>query len=493
VIHIRLPRGQWHFDPKRPLGAPGGFGTVFLGASEAGEPVAVKRLHLNAEAAAHRELRMAEELAGKEYRHVMPILDAGQDAQTDRYFVVMPVASSSLQDELSQQGPMKELEAVGVLREVAHGLAELPKLVHRDLKPANVLRFEGRWRVADFGIARFVEESTSAHTLKECLSPQYAAPEQWRLERATPATDVYALGCVAYALLTGQPPFAGSVSELQEQHLHGTAAQLSSHGPQLRAFLAMTLRKQPDARPSIARVIQVLDSIAKGAGENRDSALDKLASAAAEHERIVADSAAAGEKARSIQVQRRELAAEARRTLASLCEQLAQRISESVPTAFITRSNTELRIGVGSSTLEVDWQHSGQVFSADGWPRSGWDVICGAVIQVVQGKPTSKRAANIWYTRQNNPTGDFRWYEVAYESNPLSGRGFEFEPVAVTPELADRAHWNGMDVVQPAYGPFAIDDEDIDAFCQRWTHILAEACAGGLQRLPRALPARGPY
>jgi len=152
---------------------------------------------------------LAEDLAGKELSHVIPILDAGQDANSNQYFVVMPRADKSLQDELEQSGRLDDDGAAEILVQIARGLAEVPHIVHRDLKPANVLLHDNVWKIADFGIARFVEESTSLNTLKRCLTATYAAPEQWRMERATPATDLYALGCIGYALLTGQPPFQG--------------------------------------------------------------------------------------------------------------------------------------------------------------------------------------------------------------------------------------------------------------------------------------------
>lgn len=493
MIPIRLQRGEWSFDPGEALGAPGGFGTVFRGRGADGSEVAVKRLHIDAKEAAHRELRMAQELSKADLQHVMPILDSGQDALSDGYFIVMPVASGSLQDLLATQGQMSEFESVAVLREVAAGLAEVPGLVHRDLKPANVLRLDGRWCIADFGIARFVEESTSAHTLKNCLSPQYAAPEQWRFERATSATDVYALGCVAYALLSGRPPFSGSMDQLQDQHLHAAPPELADRSPQVKALLAMTLRKPSDARPSLSRVIQILDSISQQVGVPSDTALQKLAAAAALQEREDAAKAAAEAKTRTMHATRVELAGAATRTLRGACDQIAARVGDSVPTATIKRSATNLQVSVGSATLVVDWQASGHVFAVDSWPRSGWDVICGAVVEVVQGNTRYKRAANLWYTRQKNPGGDFRWYEVGYEGNVMAGRSFEFEPAAVNAELADRAHWTGMDIVQASYGPFAIDDEDVDGFCARWIHVLAEACAGHLKRVPRALSARGPY
>src|SRR5437660_81698 len=103
---IRLPNGLWSYDPKKPLGAPGGFGAVFRGQDSKGNPVAVKRLHIDAAQAAHRELTIARDLAGRQLHHVIPVLDAGQDSESEAYFVVMPVAEQSLQDRLKTHGAL---------------------------------------------------------------------------------------------------------------------------------------------------------------------------------------------------------------------------------------------------------------------------------------------------------------------------------------------------------------------------------------------------
>jgi eukaryotic-like serine/threonine-protein kinase len=188
VTTIKLPKGEWEYDLQAPLGKPGGFGQVFVGRGNGYDRVAVKRLHLKANDAAHRELEIANELAQFTLEHVIPVLDAGQDALSDYYFVVMPCAEKSLQDEFKAVGKFNEADAVRILQDIAAGLVEARKFVHRDLKPLNILFHDGRWKIADFGIARFVEESTSLQTLKECLSPPYAAPEQFKLEHATSAT-----------------------------------------------------------------------------------------------------------------------------------------------------------------------------------------------------------------------------------------------------------------------------------------------------------------
>ena len=91
----------------------------------------------------------------------MPVLDAGRDSESANYFLVMPVAESSLQELITSSAPVAEAEALRILAQIADGLAEVPEIVHRDLKPGNVLLYDGAWRIADFGIARFVEESTS--------------------------------------------------------------------------------------------------------------------------------------------------------------------------------------------------------------------------------------------------------------------------------------------------------------------------------------------
>ena len=139
---------------------------------------------------------------------------------------------------------------------------------------------------------------------------------------------------------------------------------------------------------------------------------------------------------------------------------------------------TSHRIGVGTATLDFYLPRADDVLGEDAFPRSGWDVICGGSIEVNQSHPEYKRSASLWYTKQQHKSADYRWYEVGYEGNPLTQQGFQFEPTAVTPELADRAHSQAMDIVQTSYGPVPIDDEDLDAFCHRWAHILAEACHG---------------
>src|SRR5207244_13634179 len=93
-----------------------------------------------------------------------------------------------------------ESDAVEVVRQIARGLIEVGDWIHRDLKPENVLFLDGKWKIADFGIARIAEADTASYTLKHALSAPYAAPEQWHGERATHATEIYALGFIEFEI-----------------------------------------------------------------------------------------------------------------------------------------------------------------------------------------------------------------------------------------------------------------------------------------------------
>lgn len=122
--------------------------------------------------------------------------------------------------------------------------------MHRDLKPSNILLHEDVWKVADFGIAKFVADANSLNTLREYQTPAYAAPEQWRNERPTSATDVYALGCVITSLVTGHPPFGDDGDELRDKHLHAVPDRLERLPARISAFVSHMLRKEPSARPT---------------------------------------------------------------------------------------------------------------------------------------------------------------------------------------------------------------------------------------------------
>jgi serine/threonine-protein kinase len=153
------------------------------------------------------------------------VIDSGET--DDAWVIVMPRAERSLRQHLDEVGaPLAVSDAVAVLSDIAAALVDLDgKVVHRDLKPENVLLLAGRWCLADFGISRYAEATTAPDAQKYALSPPYAAPERWRNERATIATDIYSTGIIAYELLSGDLPF--SAGQKQSRSGHGREAARS--------------------------------------------------------------------------------------------------------------------------------------------------------------------------------------------------------------------------------------------------------------------------
>lgn len=189
---------------------------------------------------------------------LVPVLDSGEDG--DEYVLVMERAEKSLRQHIRAQGKLSETEAVAVLTDIAASLEDLAgRVVHRDLKPENVLLLKGHWSLADFGISRYAEATTAPDTRNFMKTREYAAPEQWRDERATAATDVYALGVMAYEMLAGVRPFLGP--DFREQHLHDVPPTLEGVSGRLASLVAQCLNKHPASRPSAADVLRRLESV----------------------------------------------------------------------------------------------------------------------------------------------------------------------------------------------------------------------------------------
>ncbi len=160
------------------------------------------------------EGRLREEaraLASLDHPGIARLLEAGRSAEGLAFVAMERVRGEPLMDWCARRrlGLRERVELFrGVLAAVAHAHRAL--LVHRDLKPSNVMvDEEGRTRLLDFGLARFIdaEPQERTQTAARFLTPSYAAPEQLRGERITIATDVYALGGLLYELLAGTPPF----------------------------------------------------------------------------------------------------------------------------------------------------------------------------------------------------------------------------------------------------------------------------------------------
>lgn len=217
----------------------GGMGEILLAEDlELGRKVAVKLLgeRFARDEALRRRFRRealaAARLSG--HPHVVTIFDVGE--WQDRPFIVMEYLPGGTLGERARAGIVPRKQALIWLEQAAGALdaAHAEGIVHRDVKPANLL-LDSREeiQVADFGIARVVDDSTGAMTAAGTVlgTAGYLAPEQARGEEATPASDRYALGVVAYELLTGGRPFErGSATAEAAAHIHEEVPPASERG-----------------------------------------------------------------------------------------------------------------------------------------------------------------------------------------------------------------------------------------------------------------------
>ncbi len=359
---------------------------------------------------------ISEDLTGKDFQHVIPFFDSGIDADTTEYFIVMAKAQRSLQ-QLLNAGSVSESDVIKILADISRGLQEVGGIVHRDLKPGNVLYHENRWKLADFGIARFVEDSTSINTLKDCLSPPYAAPEQWRLERATKATDVYAFGCIAFALLTGQPPFTSG--DLRERHLHEDPARIPA-STRMQQLISLCLRKNPKARPSVDSVINQLETLTSS-----ETSHSGIAAAGAS---IAVEAAKLESEQSRKQIEegaRRELAKEAIKSLDFILENMFEAIERDAQVASRI-SQREIQLGDGKLKVEIPFP----LLTSGAFPYSKKNIICGARISIEQTnlRTYRGRSANLWFGEFS--PGEFRWYEIPYRTLVGNSR-YNHEPYGI--------------------------------------------------------------
>ena len=211
---------------ERELGQ-GGMATVYLAQDlKHDRQVAVKvlRPELAAVIGAERFLAEIRTTANLQHPHILPLHDSGllpdeSGRPAGRPYYVMPyVEGESLRDRLTREKQLPIADAVRIAAEVAGALdyAHRHGIIHRDVKPENILLHDGRALVADFGIALAATSAGSrmTETGMSLGTPHYLSPEQAMGARDLDArTDVYALGCVLYEMLVGDPPFTGSTAQ----------------------------------------------------------------------------------------------------------------------------------------------------------------------------------------------------------------------------------------------------------------------------------------
>jgi hypothetical protein len=241
----------------------GGMGIVY----QAHDPlldrkVAIKVLapHLVWEAGfVERFLREARAAARLKHTGIVTVFDVGQEGSW--YYIVMEyLEGRTLAQIIHQQGRLPSDETLSILHQLAEALnyAHQSKLIHRDIKPGNiVIDSVGLATLTDFGVARAAQETKLTTTGALIGTPQYMSPEQARGEEVDHRTDIYALGVVAYEMLTGRAPFdATTPHAVLHQLIYEPTPSLQRWRPEIEAevdrIVARAMAKEPASRYATA-------------------------------------------------------------------------------------------------------------------------------------------------------------------------------------------------------------------------------------------------
>ena len=238
---------------ERELGQ-GGMATVYLARDlKHDRDVAIKVMrHEVGEDGGERFLREVRIVARLTHPHILPLHDSGI-ADGLPYFVMPYMRGESLRQVLERRGRLAVEEAVDLIGRIAYAVAyaHAQGVIHRDIKPENILLHEGEPVLADFGVALGAEAGSEARDARQTAvgivvgTPLYMSPEQ-ALGQADldPRSDIYALGCVLYEMLTGEPPMMGdSLAAMVARRVAGPVPSVTERRPDVTPGVEAALRR----------------------------------------------------------------------------------------------------------------------------------------------------------------------------------------------------------------------------------------------------------
>lgn len=251
------------YEIERLLGE-GGFGIVYkANDTTLDRAVALKQLRAELSSSPQSLERFKHEsrsMGALNQTNIIKVLEVFEDS--GRYFIAMDyMPNGSLADKLKGGTPLSVEKTVEILKPIARALdyAHKKNLIHRDIKPSNILFTEEDDPVlSDFGLVKSLVNQGLTTTGSTFGTPEYMAPEQILCQELTPAADLYALGVVAYQMLTGSVPFQGNTPfEIQEGHVHTPPPDILATNKALPAeytgVFAKILAKNPQERYTTAR------------------------------------------------------------------------------------------------------------------------------------------------------------------------------------------------------------------------------------------------
>ena len=237
-----------------------------------------------------RFLREAEAAARLTHPNTITVFDFGQTDDGVLFIVMEYLEGNDVRTVLRHSGQLLPPRAIHVAKQVCKSLREAHRkgIVHRDLKPANVLLLDRDddpdfAKVLDFGLVKFRGEASELTLAGKFLgSPRYTSPEALdRNKEVDHRADIYAVGILLYAMITGEPPFDGDPMQVLSAHLHEVpqamykASPSAKTTPELEALVARCLQKDPDRRfQSMSALLSALRDVGSFYGDHDTETID---------------------------------------------------------------------------------------------------------------------------------------------------------------------------------------------------------------------------
>ena len=461
----------------------GGFGTVYEATSQNDNTKVAIKLIPKSEGA-RREL-LFEDLS--DAKNIVKIIATGE--YKELYFIVMELAGQSLHDS-----PASTYNPLVVIRDIAEALESIQNtVVHRDIKPANILWLNDKWCLSDFGIARFIDQTTATETFKRAHSAPYTAPERWRGERASSASDVYSLGVSAYEIIEGKLPFTGE--NLGDKHQSSSIPPFSDKTDhRLARLVSDMMSKLAEMRPTPKRIIEVIDTISlqEGASDSLSKELIALqeASKAASSARL--EKEAEAEKKRLSDEARREFVNASHAKLndelsflkSVLVDNTAEGIIKDDPARVFYGGSPPWEFSLGNAQIIIESVKGMDLSPFDEVTRIPFDVSAYSTISLSIGGKVI-RSHSLWFSDMMSE-GDYGCYEISFME--IFSRNYNYQPFALEPRSpgVDTALLPITGGYQLARNPLRIEDNR-DIFASRWAGYLVEA-VNGSYRQPSNMP-----